>query len=350
MASDWYDGLTPTQRAFFVLLRSGLWESPVEDLSLFPLSASAWQQVFLLSEQQTVQGLLYHGFQQLPTHLYPPQPLVWRWVASVSQLEKAYNHVAKATEATGHILRDIGLQPILQKGLAVAQYYEHPELRVNGDIDWYIGKETDTDTICQALLAKGYDCEVRADQSICFDYDGIDIELHRQLIDLDAPAHARASQCIIDDQNITVLLMLCAHILKHVCTVGIGLRQFCDMARAYQKLHECYDERQLVETYRQTGMMKWSGLLHQVLMHFLGLPAVNLPAPVPTMTAESRKLVRCILRWGNFGQNTAPASKWHTVSQIVRQLPFALRYAPVEAAYRIWHLIIGQKYITHQHE
>ena len=346
MGSEWHDGLTSVQRAFFVLLRSGLWESPVEELSLFPLSDAEWQEVFCLSEQQTVQGLLYRGFQHLPTHLHPPQPMVWQWVATAARLEQEFRRFTEVTQATRTLLQDMGMAPVLQKGIAVAVYYEHPELRVNGDIDWYVGDETDTDSVCRDLKARGYDYEVHADRSINFVYDGIDVELHRQLIDLDAPRHRRAVKEYDNENEDGPLLMLCAHILKHVCTVGVGLRQFCDMARAYHVLNKRYDGEHLLEIYRQTGLTKWSRLMHQVLVHVLGLPADELPESVSLLTTDGHQLVRSILQWGNFGQHNAPSSKFNTASQIIRQLPFSLRYVPVEMAYKIWNLIIGQKIIS----
>lgn len=347
MASEWHDGLTLVQRAFFVLLRSGLWESSVEELALFPLSDSEWQQVYSLAEQQTVQGLLYRGFQHLPTHLHPPQPLVWKWVAVAARLEQEYRRFAEATQTTRTLLQDMGLKPVLQKGIAVAAYYEHPELRKNGDIDWFIGEETDTDSVCHELKARGLDYEVRADRSICFVYGDVDVELHRQLVDLEVPRHRRGlNENEDENDNLNekgALVMLSAHIFKHVCTVGIGLRQFCDMARAYHTLYGCYDKVNLIETYRQTGLLKWSGLMHQVLVHFLGLPADEIPASVSALTSDGRHLVHSILHWGNFGQHASTPSKLNTISQIVCNLPFSLRYSPAEAAYRIWNLIKGQK-------
>lgn len=146
--------------------------------------------------------------------------------------------------------------------------------------------------------------------------------------------------------------MLNAHILKHVCTVGIGLRQFCDMARAYHTLFGTYDAEQLTETYRQTGLLKWSGLMHQVLVHVLGLSADEVPTSVPALTSDGRKLIRKVLHWGNFGHYTSAGqlTKLHTLRQIIRQLPFSLRYAPIETAYKIKNLVIGQKYLSNHHE
>lgn len=56
------------QKALLVLLRAGLWESRIEDLSCFPMSAGEWKNLYLLSRQQTVTGIVFQGIQHLPEH------------------------------------------------------------------------------------------------------------------------------------------------------------------------------------------------------------------------------------------------------------------------------------------
>lgn len=58
------------QKALLVLLRAGLWESKIEDLSCFPMSAGEWKNLYLLSRQQTVTGIVFQGIQHLPEHFY----------------------------------------------------------------------------------------------------------------------------------------------------------------------------------------------------------------------------------------------------------------------------------------
>lgn len=50
------------QKALLVLLRAGLWESKIEDLSCFPLSAGEWKNLYLLSRQQTVTGIVFREY------------------------------------------------------------------------------------------------------------------------------------------------------------------------------------------------------------------------------------------------------------------------------------------------
>lgn len=358
--------MSRSQQAFLMLLRSGLWESDVQDLSLFPLSDGEWTEVLRISERQTVQGLLYRGFQHLPEHLFPPQPLVWQWVAIGAQLEKEYRQFCKHTEATGRLLEDAGATPVLQKGLAVAHYYEHPSLRVNGDIDWYVGPEKVLMAIAQRLTTEGYHLERHSDKSMSFDYEGTTVELHPYMINLEQPCYHKAAKDLSDvhtpifsslcgkamgnevrvPASVPTLVMLNAHLMKHAFTVGVGLRQFCDMARAYHCLYGQYDAIVLAEAYHKTGLWRWSGLLHQFLIHYLDMPSHELPPPSTVHPRDARRLFHQVLQDGNFGHHTTHWQKahsngrnrWHTIRQIIRRLPISLRYAPTEMLFKMLSL------------
>lgn len=358
--------MSRSQQAFLLLLRSGLWESAVTDFSLFPLSEGEWMDVLHLSERQTVQGLLYRGFQHLPQHLFPPQILIYRWVAIASYLEKEYHRFCAHAAATNRILETMGATPILKKGLAVAQYYEHPALRANGDIDWFVGSEDVLLTINRQLTVKGYSTEQHSDGCVSFDYEGTEVELHHQLIDLEQPRHQECVHRLFEVKPLTLcatqndtagdlvrvpapmltIVMLNAHLMKHAFTVGVGLRQFCDIARAYHCLLGQYDTNALSNTYRQTGLWKWSGLLHQFLIQYLGMPAHELPSPTSSRQHDTQRLLRQVLHDGNFGQHTQQwrkahereRNRWYTTQQIARRLPFSLRYAPSEMFYKVLSL------------
>ena len=350
--------MSRSQQAFFQLLRNGLWESEIWDISLFPLSDDEWEKVFSLSEQQTVQGIVFQGLQHLPSHVSPPQSLTWRWMAAVARLGREYRQFTETTIATRRMLEKAGAVPVLQKGLAVAHYYEHPELRVNGDIDWYIPQEL-------SLHLPSAIC--RSDGSYCFEYEGIDVEIHQKPTDLLCPRHQKVvTQLMIEYANqrmsltdneainvmapVPMLVMLNAHIMKHAFTVGVGLRQFCDMARAYHCLQRRYDADSLIDAYRQVGLMRWSQLLHSVLVHYLGLDASTLPFAVSLPNVDTENLVSMVMKEGNFGHYQLPNEslphsnrnhKYHTVGQIVCRLPFSLRYASAEMLYRIFTLTKG---------
>lgn len=303
-------------------------------------------------------------------------------MAAVANIEASYQKTIAAMEESHRLLTSMGADGWLQKGLAVACSYDEPEHRVNGDIDWFVINPAASPSdflsvIGQRLTKQGYVVCHRADGSIAFEVHDTEIELHPRLFDLSSSRGQRieaellleeapdqlsslglGSSLSSDSINIpgplTTLLLLSAHILKHVTTKGIGLRQFCDMARAYYALHDHYDTNQLNDLYGRLGLQRWHQLLQDFLFHVLETPANVLPAyPLPlseegsTPTPDVQRLLRSILQWGNFGQDTeAPLSllgKFSTVAKIITRIPFAMRYAPRETLSHIGQLMRGQR-------
>ena len=231
---------------------------------------------------------------------------------------------------------------------------------MNGDIDWYVGNARELQRVAVHLQNQGYSLQSHADGSISFDIEGVEIELHTHLTDLLSAKGKKVVQELIDTEGrqqmalpdghpievagmMTTLLMLESHLMKHLSTVGIGLRQFCDLARTAHVLNGHYDTDAFLEIQQRAGMQCWHQLLRQFLATVLGLQATEFPE---IRTASSKNLekdlqwvLRDVLRGGNFGQHTA---EWlsqsrsdkgltiHTLRQILTRLPFSLRYAPAE--------------------
>lgn len=108
------------QKALLVLLRAGLWESRIEDLSCFPMSAGEWKNLYLLSRQQTVTGIVFQGIQHLPEHFLPVEELLVRWMAETDAIERKNMQMNKALELLVQWFTESGVQPVLQKGQGIA--------------------------------------------------------------------------------------------------------------------------------------------------------------------------------------------------------------------------------------
>lgn len=368
--------LTRVQHALLLMLQAGLWDTEVDTSDYFPLTDDEWQQLFFQAERQTVQGVVFDGLSHLPTHLMPPESLRWTWMAAVAAIEASYRQAAEAVTESHRLLTSMGADVWLQKGLAVAQYYNEPQHRVNGDVDWYVHS---------GLMVNGQwpmanDFSRRADDSLFFEINNTEIELHPYLFDLCSSRGHRIEATLLREEAsdelilkssasdalsvrtpgpLSALLLLSTHILKHVTTRGIGLRQFCDMARAYHALHGRYDAERLIAIYRELGLQRWHMLLQGFLADVLATPTSVLPSPTllplggkatgrrafAREWSEGGCLLRSILQWGNFGQNAHSTSpgRLSTAVHIASRLPFSLRYAPRETLSHICQLTLGQR-------
>ena len=362
--------MTRSQQAFFELLRCGLWGTTPAP-AYFPLSPDEWQEVYDEACRQTVQGVVYDALQRLPDDLVPPTALTLQWTSDVAGIMASYNRTRRAVAATYELLRQARTAPVRLKGLASAYCYIRPQLRVNGDIDWYL-PYSELNSLPAYLERRGIPSERHADGSLCFFYDDIEIEVHPRLADLLWPAHQKTIINMYAREGcatpsiaapglppadvptpgaVTTLLIHASHIFKHTASVGIGLRQFCDMARACHHLRSHCAPDLLTDALRQTGLLRWSCLLEQFLCRHLGLDTTLLGNDSSASSADCDRLLRLTLDGGNFGQHTyhwqqahtQGRSRLHTLRSFCCHAPFALRYAPLETLSLILALAKGQK-------
>lgn len=356
-------------QALFTLLQAGLWERSPQDLQAFPLTEAEWQSVFILAQQQTILGITYRGLDYLPEHLFPSQELVFRWVAEIGEIETRNWESNQSLWELLELFGSADIQPILQKGQGVATYYERPLLRTCGDIDlWFRNHKEATEALAM-VEAHGCKPTKAPDGSYHYHWRGIEVEHHPDLIDIQGIWSKGWTQRMVKameprmitlpehpDRKIATpasemnLLLLNAHICKHAIGLGIGLRQCCDMARAYYTLHGQVDGEQIRKMYYRAGLKRWSNLLHTFLVEWVGLDATCLPYQ-EEKHEPSKSLLHVVLRGGNFGQYAADREavmgntwqrKWHTCRSFLHNCRFSFCYAPHEAIWTVWQLFKGQ--------
>lgn len=339
--------IAPQLNAFFALLRSGFYERPLSDdeLALAALlSAADWMALVRLARKQAVPGLIYQAFTLLPREIPVPGDAVLALMARSEEI--AYRNRIKAAVTSQLMARfaEKGLTPLVMKGATVAAFYRRPELRESGDIDFYFPPEQ-LKTAAACLTAPQPDPE----GSVHGKESGVDIDLHDRYFDLHCPARVLPEPGTPE----ATLLMLSAHILKHAIGTGVGVRQLCDMAAAYQALKGNVDSAKLRTIFRRTGTLRWNRLLFSFLADRLGMED-SLFANGGLFAGErvsAAPLLQIILEGGNFGHYAAARQlalgagarlrKRDTLRRFLRRLPFSLRYAPRETFARIWNLIRG---------
>ena len=338
-----------TLQALFALLQAGLWGRFDEaGASVFPLSAGEWERVFTLARQQTVTGIAFRGLDFLPEEAAPPMGIMAKWMAHADRIEQS-NRVMNETVAKlyGHFA-SAGVEAVLQKGQGVAAMYPEPLLRECGDIDLYFpGHDGVSDPLAGIAGAVR---ERQPDDSWVYVVDGIIVEHHTDLLDIQSPRAKRYVQKLIQEKGFEKvvtgdgvevlvpapevnLLLLSSHILKHAFGVGIGLRQFCDYAVARRYYEGRVNEEEMREIWRMTGLEKWQGLLEGFLVKKTGV------------------LLDIVLKGGNFGvyskdRENVPRARWarkvQTFKALMGNIGFAFRYAPGEWFWTTMQLLGGQ--------
>lgn len=370
-----------TLQALFALLQAGLWGTFDEAVaSAFPLSAGEWERVFTLARQQTVTGIAFRGLDFLPEEAAPPMGIMAKWMAHADRIEQS-NRVMNETVAKlyGHFA-SAGVEAVLQKGQGVAAMYPEPLLRECGDIDLYFPGH---DGVSDPLT--GIDGAVRErqpDDSWVYVVDGIIVEHHTDLLDIQSPRAKRYVKRLIEEKGFEKvvtgdgvevlvpapevnLLLLSSHILKHAFGVGIGLRQFCDYAVARRYYEGRVNPQEMREIWKKTGLEKWQSLLEEFIGRFLDSDCAlarndNKDFQDDTHSERSEEsfykkktdvLLDIVLKGGNFGvyskdRENVPRARWvrkvQTFKALMGNVGFAFRYAPGEWFWTTMQLLGGQ--------
>lgn len=356
------------QIAFFSLLQSGLWDSDIESLYVFPLTDREWEEIYQLSRRQTVTGLVFSGIQKLKEDFQPEEDLLVKWIATIDAIERYNIRMNQVLLELKSIFEEYGLHPVLLKGQGLAGLYNEPLLRECGDIDLYFVFPQEFKDAVNCIHSLGINVMDKADGSLIYFWKGIKVEHHKRLLDL----FSSDSVKIADDMErkygfkevglsdvyalkiqiphpVINITLQSVHILKHALGLGIGLRQFCDLAISLKAWHNELPAKDMIQISEDLHLVKWFTLLYSFLAEYLNISSSYLP--YQCSANQINQLFDIIWSGGNFGQHAnnkrytgeySFGNKIITALTYARNIRFAYEYAPKEAFALIMNLIRGQ--------
>lgn len=307
--------MNETCNIFLELLRAGLW-GKTPSLEYFPIHATLWNKIYRMACVHTVEGIVYEGCIRLPIDYLPPASLLIKWTVRVDRLENRNRRMNKVIEELNELFTSNGLNVFLMKGQGVAACYNDPLRRVCGDVDFCFTRAHFIEA--NRLIAnKGITVRHQAGFSTFYQWKGIEVEHHYRLLDLHNPFLNGYVKRLQEDEvsrigSISVkegkvqlpspLLMhiqVNAHILKHMLSFGIGLRQLCDSARVCY-VYRDIDKEKLKEVYYKVGVFRWMQVLNSVLVAYLGLSS-EIPVSLTPQGIVTQRMMEDVLLAGNFG-------------------------------------------------
>lgn len=360
--------ISKIHKAFFSLLQSGLWDYENREISIFPLTDTEWKVLYRLSREQTVTGLIFAGIQKLPENVQPKENLLVRWIAAVDAIERSNLKMNSVLIELSEMFKKNGINHVLLKGQGIATLYKDPLLRECGDIDFYFPTEKDFTGAKNCIHRERIGIESKADGSIFYFWKGVKIEHHKRMFDLFTSRSIRYSKeletrygmrlitlsgnndVLIDIPHpVLNIIQQSTHILKHAFGLGIGLRQFCDLAISYYTWYGEQTGDNIRRIHCELGLEKWYSLQLSFMEKYIKLSGQYLPC-------HDRKVLPDILYnivWsgGNFGQNALKNGevldsfvlrKMHTAWSFYKNISFAYKIAPKESFGLFIYLIKGQ--------
>ena len=314
------------QKAFFELLRAGLWENCSEfQVSSFRLQDSIdWEKIYLLSEEQSVIGLVLAGIEH--SFHKPPQELLLQWIGEVQMLEQQNKEMNQFIAELVERLRKADIYTLLVKGQGVAQCYERPLWRSCGDVDFFLSDDNLKNAKDFLIpLADSVDPENKYERHLGMTIGSWVVELHGSLRCGLSRKIDKELDKIKDDtfyggsvhswaNGKTQIFLLCVnndaiyvftHFLNHFYKGGVGIRQICDWCRLLWKYRDKVDITLLENRLRQMGLMSEWKAFGAFVVDYLGMPAEAMPLYSADMKWKKKadKICKFVMEVGNFGHN-----------------------------------------------
>ena len=129
--------LDNNQKAFFELLRAGLWEN---EAALDQYKKVDYVDVFRLTDEQSVTGLVTAGIEHVHD-VRIPQEKVFQFIGTTLQLEQQNQALNDFVVWLIETLRKEDVYTLLVKGQGIAQCYERPLWRASGDVDLLLSED-----------------------------------------------------------------------------------------------------------------------------------------------------------------------------------------------------------------
>lgn len=340
------------------LIRNTLWDTVIDNEPTGDRH-TLWRDTLAEARRQTVTGITFPAISTLPDDLMPPDDTLIQWVADADTAEHRSARFNSALASLFNLFSQAGLQPVLLKGQGIAALYPQPALRQCGDIDLLFADPAQDRQALRLITARGINVSRMSDGSHTYMWHDIEIEHHPRMIDIHNPLRSKAIRSIIEAYppssseiapGITALLpsthlnllLLSAHIFKHAIGHGIGLRQFCDFGMLLRHINghmRPSDTRCIVS---RCGLSLWMDHLLSFMVLHLGMPRRYLPYEADISQSKADRLMRIVLRGGNFGKHPLhAAARRSTPAAFIHRAGFSMRVAPAETIATILTLAKG---------
>ena len=326
------------------LLRCALWEEKL-DTSRFD-EQTDWQGIMGKAGKHTVHALVAQQIKRV-AEAQNNEPLVAACIRVLMQASQSNQLVNNVLKRLSHTIRQCGFPAMLLKGQGVARYYQQPDLRVCGDIDYYTGKQTDEITERLAKEIDGLEIHTGGNRAKHRNagLNGVEIELHyhtfcpskREIAEKvdawsdDELAHHTRTM-MLGDTEVTVpsasfdAVYIFIHLYFHFLSEGIGLRQVCDWMRCLHVNRQEISEERVGEWLTRFGLVHAWQLFGLMAVRHLGMPREEMPLYRDRRRRAADRLFLHLMDSSNFGmemkqiwEKNIPrrflAHKWYSLKQ-----------------------------------
>lgn len=314
--------LSNNQQAFLALVRAGVWE---EDIRLSQYGEINYSEIYRLSEEQSVVGLVAAGLEHI-VDVKVPQEVALTFVGAALQLEQRNLSMNRFIEELVGKLRNKDIYALLVKGQSIAQCYERPLWRASGDVDLLLSNDnykraTDLlkptassisveEAYCKhiALTITPWEVELHGNlrSSLCKRIDRVLDEVQNDIfykgnVRSWQNGHTQIFSPGIENDVVFVF----SHILEHFFRAGVGYRQICDWCRLLYKYHSLINLDVVETRLRKMRLLtEWKSFAY-LAVNYLGMPEEMMPfySPGGKWKNKASRINSFVMEVGNFGHN-----------------------------------------------
>lgn len=333
----------------FKIIREALWGN---ETFFQGLSEEDCVELWKLADKQTVSGLVYGILTQ--KNLSLPEMRVFEAFSIAEQIKQQGSVINEGVKRIVDIFDEAGLDYVIVKGQVVASYYREPLLRQSGDVDYYCDSENFEKSL--EVASKALNVEIEDNGSsyhVHFDHKGVTYEGHfalvnlynkgrkayfQQLLDNDKGTKVDIGGCKVKTLSPTLhVLYIFIHLYSHLTKLGVGLRQFCDMAVMLRNCHEQIEMDELRKNLENLGMERAYRACGTILVDQLGITEKELGyALTDTDRKYGKRILDVVMYRGNMGhynKRTGFRGWKHKVESMGIKLAHFAKFAPLAPKY-----------------
>lgn len=311
-----------TIKAFFALVRGGLWE---REVNLSNYGEIDYEKLYYLAEEQAVFGLVAAGLEHV-ADIKVPKEIVLQFVGQTLQIEEQNKAMNNFIGVLVEKMRKADIYTLMVKGQGVAQCYERPLWRASGDVDFYLSDDnfTKAKEFFRPLVAS-FDPDTEKARHINMHYDPWVVEIHANQ---NCSLSGRINR-VMDDVHkdlfyggnvrstrlggTTVflpsadndILIIFTHFLNHFYKGGLGIRQICDWCRLLWTYRDSINRNLLQKRIKEAGLTTIWKAFAAFAVEYLGMPsaAMLFYEEKRKWQRKAEKIKGFIIEVGNFGHN-----------------------------------------------
>lgn len=358
------------QDLFFALIRCSV--GTADKLPYAP-SKEEWMEIYSISKEQTVSGIILDAIAKLPDEQKPHFELRMQWIAMQKSIEKLNMAMNNVVAEIFEELHKKGVEAYLLKGQGVAQYYDNPLHRVCGDIDLYFKNEDDFEKAIGFFVDNNCSIENNYEElHVETVFKGIKIELHKKcaffytqrlqenlnritaaLIGCNNTSFTINNTCITTLPPVLNALQLLSHMLRHIILSGLGMRQICDWVLFMQKYQDIFDKSIFLKYLEELELVGIYKAITAIAIDYMGMPQDFALYEINDKDRKTaRKVLELVMMYGNFGhygEHTHLTSNLNYIKAYIWKVKNCARFHSMAKSetwsYPMWQLHSIKKFV-----